>query len=210
MSNNAISVWPTFQNISSRICICISALPYFLSSLQLLFVFVILGSDSTPLSLFSTNLQVFVLRLHHSISVYVCVKRLWRTTLPLNWVVGNTLLWQLLFAGPGAKNCFFAYSLSLFFFSLFFLRSLCLFLHLLLSFSSSLCSSARSLSISHSVFLFHSPLLSFFSLVLLAQTTIPSPFFLFISFCHPFCLCGKHKELASICWTVNLSRKLKS
>ena len=34
------------------------------------------------------------------------VKRQRRTTLLLNWVVGNTLLWQLLFAGPGAKSCF--------------------------------------------------------------------------------------------------------
>lgn len=41
------------------------------------------------------------------------VKRLRRATPLLNWVVGNPFLWQLLFAGPGAKSRFFAYTFSL-------------------------------------------------------------------------------------------------
>ena len=70
-----------------------------------------------------------------SVCVCVCVRRRQRrTTLPLNWVVGNAFLWQLLFAGPGAKSCLsLALSLSLFFFSVL-PRSLSLFLHLLLLF----------------------------------------------------------------------------
>lgn len=128
--------------------------------------------------------------------VCVCVKRLRRTTLPLNWVVGNTLLWQLLFAGPGAKNCF-SLTLSL---------ALCSFLcssllALPLSspssplFSSCLCSSARFLSISCSVFLSIHLCFSFFSL-----TLIPSSLLCFPSVIPPFCLrrWKKQKDQASI------------
>lgn len=57
--------------------------------------------------------------------------------LPLNWVVGNILPWQLLFAGPEARSCFLL-TLSL-------VLSVLPGFHLLGFFSSSLCSSVRSL-----------------------------------------------------------------
>lgn len=110
------------------------------------------------------------------------VKRLRRTTL-LNWVVGNMFLWQLLFAGPGAKSCFFAYTFSRSFHSL----------HLHLSFSSSLCSSARFLSISCSALPLHSPLLFFFAISSSSYTFVPS---LIPSFC--LCLGKTEKEHACI------------
>lgn len=76
----------------------------------------------TPLSLFSTNLKVVtqVTSLHISQSEGL-------TTLQQNWVVGNALLWQLLFAGPWGRELLF------FFFPAYTLSprlSLCLFLHL--------------------------------------------------------------------------------
>lgn len=104
----------------------------------------------TPLSLFSTNLKVVtqVTSLHISQSEGL-------TTLQQNWVVGNALLWQLLFAGPWGREL-------LFFFSCLHSFSSALALPLPSpSSSSSLCFS-RSLSIDLS--LLHSPLLSLFPL----------------------------------------------
>lgn len=106
--------------------------------------------------------------------------------------------------------------LSLSILSLYFLCSLCLFLHLLLSFSSFLCSSARSLSISHSVFL--SIHLCFpFSLPCSSLMLSFLLIFFSISFFHPFFLfssVGKTMSehlsiwlsLSAANWNPNLSR----
>lgn len=85
------------------------------------------------------------------------VKRLRRTTLLLNWVVGNTFLWQLLFAGPGAKRRFFAYTFSRSFRWLHLHLSFFLFPLFLCSLSIDLLLSSSSLLTS--AFLFHSLIL---------------------------------------------------
>ncbi len=143
--------------------------------------------------------------------VCVCVKRLRRTTLPLNWVVGNTLLWQLLFAGPGAKSCFsLTLSLALFF-SLFIL--------------------ARSASFYTFFSTFFPPpfvpLLAFYRFLARSSSPFTSAFPFSLPYLHrrsllsfppvipPFCLRrGKKKQkehqLSFFRLTVTFSRKLKS
>lgn len=102
--------------------------PYFLcyssscfNVLQLVVIFVLTSIEHRSLG-FDSGYITLSVRVRRA-------QRLLRTTLPLNWVAGNTLLWQLPFAALGPRTAFhFSFS----FFSLLFLSRVP-FLHLLLS-----------------------------------------------------------------------------
>jgi len=85
--------------------------------------------------------------------MHVCMREAsaYDSTPSLNWVVGNKLLWQLLFAGPGAKRHFSfpAYTVSLSLSVLFSVlpRSLRVSLQLLLLFPCAALSLYRSLAL---------------------------------------------------------------
>lgn len=120
-------------------------------------------------------------------------QRLLRTTLPLNWVAGNTLLWQLPFAALGPRTAF----------------------HLLFLILLSVVSHSRSLSSPPSLFPFSYSSLCSSACFYPSCCRSSSPFTLFLFFlkllplCCPqlfysipvslaFALCRKQKEQASV------------